>query len=79
MRYSVDRKTLDRAVRCDKDFRCMEEESDEPGAVICEIGTNILVTLCGLRPWCPYFRPIRGIEGFCTCPARIELYKNYGI
>ena len=80
MERAVSQQTMDNTYLCCEDFACLENKEDYPRCmVIKKVAKEVLKTLCSLKPACSYCMPYTEIEGFCVCPVRAELYKEYGV
>lgn len=60
---------------CPKDYRCMAGNSD--CKVVGKLVSGVLLTYCSGKNYCKYYQPVKGIEGFCWCPVRVELFDIY--
>lgn len=79
MKIAVNEETIKKTTQCDKGFRCLNGHMDDLCNVVDMIGSNIVITYCGMKPECPYCQVIQGlVEGFCMCPTRIEILKTHG-
>ena len=77
MRFEVSQEALEKT-NCSSGYHCFNDE--EPDCeVISKVVSGVLHTFGAGKPFCPYCQPVKGIEGFCWCPIRVELYDKYGI
>jgi len=78
MSYEVSPEAMKKTT-CSKGFRCLNESVGPDCEVIRKVVTGVLLNLCAAKPFCSYCQPVKGDEGFCLCPVRVELYEKYGI
>ena len=79
MGFMVSKKVLDTTTKCANRFACLKGHDYPLCEVVCQLAPKLLETFCVKREACVYCDPFDPIEGFCTCPTRIELYLRYGI
>lgn len=79
MAYKIPDEILQQAKRCMFNYKCQEENCNFQ---MCEIERNIqdkaLLIKKRAKDFCPYCSKY-GYNEFCTCPVRIEIFKNIAI
>lgn len=80
MRMPVSQTVLQETIHCDHDFLCQKPKWMPCGPVSREVEGVLLykgVTDLSRRP-CSYYVDFGGGD-YCTCPARLEIYRRYGV
>ena len=65
--------------KCQKGFGCLSDGLRDCCKVTITAETQMIMSFCQTNGDCPYCNPINDYEGFCPCPARIELFNLLGI
>jgi len=80
MKIEVNETVINRTTHCDHDFLCLSNGWKQCGTVKALIADKLLYVQPdpGQQRTCSY-RVLFGGGCYCTCPARIEIYNQYGI
>jgi len=76
-RYKIEKRIVDEAVKCEKEFQCLSGDEECLCPVEDEIEGNILFVQ-SLNVSCPY-RISFGYSFICTCPVRKYLFIRYKV
>ena len=78
MVFEVSQEALEKTT-CSSGYTCLNEDVEAGCEVIRKVVSGVLHTLCAGKPYCFYCQSVKGIEGYCWCAVRVELYDKYGI
>ena len=78
MKYRISDESLKATTRCGKDFSCLKVDT----TCLCKVEDCINKTVyfikCLNDNHCPYKKSF-GMDNYCICPVRRELYDEYKI
>ena len=81
-KIKIDKHILKKSIRCEKDCAC-EKDAWESCSKIGESVNEMILYIEkaedeGKMLSCKYYLPFGG-EHYCICPARLYIYKNFGV
>jgi len=80
--FKIDEKVLKSAVRCEEDCACTKNDWESCGKISeSDSGMILLIEEAENEDKmhaCKYHLPFGG-EHYCICPARLYIYKNFGV
>lgn len=81
MRYSIDREIIEKTRKCSRDFSCLENNPECMCSVEHTAGINkniLFISPSDTNDHCDYQMKF-GNTFVCSCPTRLEIYKNYSV
>lgn len=80
MKIELNEDVINRTTHCDHDFLCLSDEWKQCGVVKTLIAGKLLyVQLDSAQPRTCSYMVSFGDGYYCTCPIRVEIYKQFGI
>ncbi len=78
MKYKLDDQTINKTVKCNENFACLEGENKCLCSADQMINGKLLFVKLEKDSICDY-RTSFGYSHFCNCPVRMEIFERYNV